>query len=310
MQDYRTRRAARLNLMKRQTVMKWIAGFTVTIAVAVGSAFSPAAATEAKFLSASSAGTDIVYELYVDASLDLTSDTHIRVVARDQFGDREQSLGPGMSSGIFTDLRADTEYRLLIELDQGFGWRTLDKTSVRTARGPGGAIVGYSLEEAGEYQWETLLRYHVILHVSDPEGAFTSVYFRHAQLNGNELCDTMDFDHCVSQGKLIEPPETRWVSTPVSGTDVELILPDLWGSDYRLFWELRAMTTSGETILLDSRILDTPPSFFAYLGVYDAGLDWIDVSAHVETNPDVPATFEAVVTSPEGETVARFTVDP
>jgi len=143
MQDYRTRRAARLTLLKRQTVLKWIAGFTVTVAVAVVSAFAPAAAVEARFLNVTTAGTDIAYELYLDASLEAQPDTELRIIARDQFGDREQKLAGGLSSGVFADLRPDTEYRLQIEIDAGFGWRALAKTTVRTDPGPGGAIVGY-----------------------------------------------------------------------------------------------------------------------------------------------------------------------
>ncbi len=295
MQDYRTRRAARLTLLKRQTVLKWIAGFTVTVAVTVISAFAPAAAAEARFLNVSAAGTDITYELYLDASLGDSPDAELRVLARDQFGDREQKLSPGMSSGVFTDLRPDTEYRLLIEIDSGFGWRTLAKTTVRTDPGPGGAIVGYTVEETGEYQWETFLTYAVSLHVSDPDGAFAEVSFRYQYLPLSELA---------------EPDPFGYATVAVTSADQIVLLPPIWKSEYRFFWILQATTATAETVILDQRTFDTAPVFFAYLNVVDAGVDWLDVSAHVEANSRVDAVFEVVMTCPLSETVARFPIEP
>jgi len=295
LQDYRTRRAARSALLKRQMLLKWIAGFTVTIAATVVAAFVPAAAAEATFLSVTAAGTDIAYEAYVDASLDESGDAAIRVVARDQFGDREQTVFAGRSSGVFTGLKADTEYRLLIEIDSGFGWRTLARTDVSTDPGPGGAIVGYSVEETGGYQWETFQNYAVSIHVADPEGVFAEVGFRYQYLPLSQLS---------------EPDPFGWTTVAVTSPDQIVQLPPLWKTDYRFFWILQATTVTAETVILDQRTFDTSPVFFAYLGAYDAGVDWLDVSAHVEANPRVEAVFEILVTCPQGETVARFRVEP
>ncbi len=306
MQDYRTRRAARLTLLKRQTVLKWIAGFTVTVAVAVVSAFAPAASAEARFLNVSAAGTDIAYELYLDASLEAQPDTELRIVARDQFGDRTQKLASGMSSGVFTGLRPDTEYRLLVEIDAGFGFRTLAKTTVRTDPGPGGAIVGYSVAETGGYQWETFLAFTVSLHVSDPGHAFTAVRFRYNQMRYAELCEITQQVDC----EMTIEPSLSWTTVDVTSPDQTIELPPLWKDEYRLYWVLEAIDAEGTTVVLDQRTFDTAPVFFAYLNVADAGVDRLDVSAHVEANSRVEATFEVVVTCPLGETVARFPVEP
>ncbi|GEM_PF-2240781 len=289
--DYTQRRARRLTNLKRRMVMNWIAGFTVVAVVAVASAFSPVATVNAKFLEVETVGDDLYYRAYVEDGTGNAGDASLRIVARDQFGDRIHEAEPGANAGVFTSLKANTQYKVLIEINEGFGWRVLTKYVIQTGSGPGGRIVDYAIAPDESIHGESW-RYSVMIHVIDPEAEYIAVTFRY-----NYLYDWENISPDT------EPPTDRWISVPVDVGDVTIPLTELWKEALTWEWILEAQTASGDTVVLDQRRVATPPILSASLYVSDAGVDYLDVSVYVAAPTDLVVEYTIRLCSEAGETL-------
>lgn len=164
--------ASRSRLKKNQyeIVKTWLSSFVVTAAVIVAVTLFIPKSPQASIIKAEGLIDMITYQVAVtDEGQALQLDSLI-VVLESQLERFEVSIGLGETSGYFENLRANTEYRLSVFGNKGFGQERLDSVTVRTKDSPGGYILGY--RPVGD-PMEPFYEVDVFIH--DPESMYQSV---------------------------------------------------------------------------------------------------------------------------------------
>lgn len=164
--------ASRRRLKKSQyeIVKTWLSSFIVTAAVIVAVTLFVPKSPEAKIMKAEGLIDIITYQVSVtdhDQALQLDS---LMVVLESQLDRKEVSIDLGESSGYFEGLRSNTDYRLSIYGNKGFGQERLDTRVIRTKDSPGGSILGY--RPVGDQMEPS---YEIDVLIRDPESIYQSV---------------------------------------------------------------------------------------------------------------------------------------
>lgn len=183
---------------------------------------------------------EIVYQVNVtdeDNALDLST---LSVVLENQLEFYEQPVGLGMQSGFFETLKANTQYRLSVYGNKGFGQERLDTLLITTKERIGGTIFSVTPDSV-----DFSSSYFVDVGVNDPDLKYTSVilYYGYNMHPGEELI---------------------YSSLDVTSSRITLELFDIFTEeDFHIYLE---GTTIDGTELLDE-IWVTPP-FTLYASAY------------------------------------------
>lgn len=140
-----------------------------TVAVVAAVTLIPAS-PKAEITKAVALNEEIIYQVKVtdeDNALDIST---LSVVIENQLEFYEQSISLGESSGYFDNLENDTQYRLSVYGNKGFGQERLD-TLMITTKAKLGAMILSVIPETNQHSTS----YSVDLAINDPNSLYTSV---------------------------------------------------------------------------------------------------------------------------------------
>jgi|LGVE01.1.fsa_nt_gb hypothetical protein len=210
-----------------------------TIAVVAAVTLIPAS-PKAEVIKAVALSEEVVYQVNVtdeDNALDLST---LFVVLENQLEYYEQSISVGENSGYFDNLEYDTEYRLSVYGNKGFGQERLDTLLITTIEKIGGTI----------------------LSVTPDTADFSSSYFVDVSIYDPDLkYDDINLYYGFSWG---HDDDFHYSSIAVTSSRMTIELLDIHTSEpFHIYLE---GTTSEGTELLDE-IWITPP-FSLYTSIY------------------------------------------
>ncbi len=210
-----------------------------TVAVVAAVTLIPAS-PKAEVIKAVALSEEIVYQVNVtdeDNALDLDT---LFVVLENQLEFYEQSVSLGENSGYFDNLEYETEYRLSVYGNKGFGKERLDTLMITTGEKIGGTILSVTPETTHH---STI--YSVDVSVYDPDSKYISI----------NLYYGYSWEH---------DEEIFYSSIPVTSSRMNIELLDIYTSEpFHMYLE---GTTHDGNELLDE-IWVTPP-FELYTSLY------------------------------------------
>jgi hypothetical protein len=214
--------------------------FAMTTVVVVAAVTLIPASPKAEVTKAVALSEEIVYQVNVtdeDNALDLDT---LFVVLENQSEFYEQSISLGENSGYFDNLEYDTEYRLSVYGNKGFGKERLDTLMITTGEKIGGTILSVTTDSI-DYSTS----YSVDVSVYDPDSKYISI----------NLYYGYSYEHDT---------EIYYSSIPVTSSRMNIELLDIYTSEpFHIYLE---GTTDEGTELLDE-IWVTPP-FHLYTSLY------------------------------------------
>ncbi|XMB72144.1 hypothetical protein RJI07_08545 [Mycoplasmatota bacterium WC30] len=228
----------------------------------------------------------IIYSVKVtDIDSAIIEDT-LKITLENQSEIYESNLEPGSSTGRFIELTEDTEYKLKIQADKGFGLEVLDSRTVHTATKTGGAIISYDLlDEEGMHT----LAYNIGYYISDPFDEYTSIQLRYGTKYPSEE-EIFDF-----------------VTIPLSKTGSSTFIENIWSSNVEVHLFLEAFNQASELIVLDTLVFNTPYEIFTSFDIFQISNNQISVSVYADMVENVEIEYEVLLkrnyTDVESQTV-------
>ena len=198
-----------------------------TVAVVAAVVLIPAS-PKAEIIKAVSLNEEIVYQVNVtdeDNALDLDT---LFVVVENQLEYYEKTISLGENSGYFDSLTYDTEYRLSVYGNKGFGQERLDTVMVTTKEKIGGTILSVLQPNP-----EDTTYYLVDVSINDPNSKYTSVnlYYGYTWEHNTEIeYSTIEISSPRMEIELFEiyasePFHIYIEGTTIDGTEV---LDEIW----------------------------------------------------------------------------------
>lgn len=229
-----------------------------TVAVVAVVVLVPAS-PKAEFTKVVALENEIVYQVEVtdeENALDLSS---LTVVLENQLAYFEHPINLGQQSGYFENLQSNTQYRLSVYGNKGFGQERLNTVLVTTKGRVGGTILGVLVDSV---DFDT--NYYVDVSVNDPEGIYSSVtlYYGYRMHSETEIN--------YSSVDVVDPRAT-----------IEL-LDVFTSSEFHIY--LEGITVDGPELL--DEIWVTPP-FTLYTSVYQSFLSNTEVGFSIYSDMTV-----------------------
>jgi hypothetical protein len=229
-----------------------------TVAVVAAVTLIPAS-PKAEIVKSVALSEEIVYQVNVtdeDNALDLST---LFVVLENQLEYYEKAISLGGNSGYFDSLENETEYRLSVYGNKGFGQERLDTLMITTDEKVGGTILSVTPETI---EYSTI--YMVDVSIYDPDFKYTSI----------NLYYGYSWEHDV---------ELVYTSIAVTTSRMNIELNDIYTTEaFHIYLE---GTTSEGTELLDE-IWITPPFEFN-TSIYMNTINSEAVSFYVYNEMDV-----------------------
>jgi hypothetical protein len=252
----------RLKKNQYEIVKTWLSSFVVTAAVIVAVTLFIPKSPEAKILKSEGLLNMITYQVAVTDEAQALKLDSLMIVLENQLERYEVSIGLGETSGYFENLKDNTDYRLSVYGNKGFGQEKLDSVVVKTKDSPGGYILGY--RPVGD-PMEPF--YEVDVFINDPESMYQSISLYYGY--------TYD-----------DQPFYQFTEITQNRETVELM--HLFG---RTHLYLEAITSSG-AIVLDEMWLT--PTFRLYSSFYLDRVDknQLDLSLYHSSDGSVDVTYK------------------
>lgn len=194
----------------------------------------------------------------------------LKAVLENQSEYHETKVELGNTTGIFSDLKANTAYTLKIVAEKGFGVEILASEKIKTESRVGGAITSNHLLTPPDQE---LLEYEVGLLLADPEIEFKEI-------------------HLLFGTKYDYETEITYHQTLILSRDqTSIILPSV--SNYNLVVSLilEGVYQDDSTIVLDSFEFNTPFRLFASLEPIRIDDNSVTLSVYTEMESSVEATY-------------------
>ena len=204
-----------------------------TVAVVAAVTLIPAS-PKAEVIKVVALSEEIVYQVNItdeDNALDLST---LFVVLENQLEYYEQSVSVGENSGYFDNLEYDTEYRLSVYGNKGFGQERLDTLMITTGEKIGGTILSVTPETTDfsssyyvdvsiydpDLKYDTIILYYGFSWGHDAEFQYSSIDVTSSRMT-IELLDvnTSEAFHIYLEGTTSEGAELLdeiWVTPPFS----------------------------------------------------------------------------------------------
>lgn len=228
-----------------------------TIAVVAAVTLIPAS-PKAEIIKSVALSEEIVYQVNVtdeDNALNLST---LHVVLENQFEYYEKPISLGENTGYFDSLEYETQYRLSVYGNKGFGQERLDTLMITTSEKVGGTILSVNPEE----DMHSAI-YNVDVSIYDPEFIYTSI----------DLYYGYRWEHDA---------EIEYSSIQVTDSRMNIQITDIFTSEpIHIYIE---GTTMDGTELLDE-IWVTPPYVF-YTSLYLHYIDSKEVGFSVYNDLD------------------------
>ena len=229
-----------------------------TVAVVAAVTLIPAS-PKAEVIKVVALSEEIVYQVNVtdeDNALDLST---LFVVLENQLEYYEQSISVGENSGYFDNLEYDTEYRLSVYGNKGFGQERLDTLMITTGEKIGGTILSVTPEITHHST-----NYYVDVAIYDPNSKYITINLYYGYISGHGT-------------------ELQYSSVPVTSSRMNIELFDIYTSEaFHIY--LEGTTTEG-TELLDE-IWVTPP-FELYTSLYMNYINSEEIGLYIYNDMDV-----------------------
>jgi hypothetical protein len=216
---------------------------------------------------------EIAYQVTVtdeENALDLSS---LYVVLENQLEYYEHPATLGENSGYFDNLSLDTQYRLSVYGNKGFGQERLDTVMIETEPFIGGIILSVTPESL-----EHSTSYNVAFNLHDPSETYTSynIYY-------GVLMDHYEYEDPPEDYE----PEYEYSSYPITPDDQAIILTDIWTSEpFHIY--LEGTTIDGSTVL--DEIWVTPP-FELYSSIYLESIGQDSLGYHIYSDSHIGKTM-------------------
>ncbi len=229
-----------------------------TVAVVAAVTLIPAS-PKAEITKVVALSEEIVYQVNVtdeDNALDLST---LFVVLENQLEFYEQFISLGENSGYFDNLEYDTEYRLSVYGNKGFGQERLDTLMITTGEKIGGTILSVTPETI-----DFSTSYFVDVSVYDPNLKYISINLYYGYISEHDT-------------------ELQYSSIAVTSSRMNIELFDIYTSEaFHIYLE---GTTSEGTELLDE-IWVTPP-FELYTSLYMNYINSEEIGFFIYNDMDV-----------------------
>lgn len=211
-----------------------------TVAVVAVITLIPAS-PKAEVIKAVALSEEIVYQVNVtdeDNALDLST---LFVVLENQLEYYEQSISMGENSGYFDNLEFDTEYRLSVYGNKGFGQERLDTLMITTEEKIGGTILSVTPETA-----DFSTNYFVEVSIYDPNSKYISIDLYYGYISEHDT-------------------EIQYSSITITSSRMNIELFDIYTLEaFHIYLE---GTTSKGTELLDEIWVTPPFKFYSSLHI-------------------------------------------
>ena len=236
------------NKRRFEAVKNLMSTFTMgTVAVVAAVVLIPQS-PKAEITKALALEDEIVYQVNVtdqDNALDLDT---LNVVLENQLEYYEQPINLGENTGYFESLNTDTQYRLSVYGNKGFGQERLDTVLITTEPKVGGTILFVDIEDN---MYEPT--YLVNLYINDPDVIYSSISLYYGYQ-----------EHYHYEEETTEEPEMFYTEILVTDPNQIIEIFDIYTQEpFHIYLE---GTTEEGTVLLDE-VWVTPP-FSLYSSFY------------------------------------------
>ena len=220
---------------KKDAILKWMAGFSVTVvvvatAVIEGQRENPSIS----FDRVSAVGTTIVYQTTIlDPGATITQDSLLLEIAS-SLEIYEVPLVLGQTSGTHQMRYAESEYTLTIKGSQGFGEKAFISEKVKSKLLLSGAVSQYQLLNREE---DSFLQYEVSTLYYDPSSTLESVWLRFGYLENYYLHNP-------------DAVPNNDIMIPITSASQTMYLPEIPNDNYTVFLTLEGRKTDQSRIQL------------------------------------------------------------
>jgi hypothetical protein len=233
MRKKKTRKDKQADLRRRYDAIKnLMSTFAMSTVAVVAAVTLIPASPKAEIIKTVALNEEIVYQVEVTDKDNALDESTLFVVLENQLEYYEEPISLGEHSGYFENLNTNTQYRLSVYGDKGFGQERLATELITTRVKIGGTILGVTPITD---MHNTI--YEVDISIYDPDNTYTTV--------------------TLYYGEQMEPDqEIQYHSIAVTSDKMELQINDIWSE--QLFHIYLEATTSDGVQQLDE-IWVTPP---------------------------------------------------
>lgn len=172
----------------------------------------------------------------------------LKVTLESQFDNRVQYIEPGLYTGYFENILANTQYTLSIKANEGFGDRVLASRTLHTRQNEGGKIIGYMQSTEDVFEEGAPLLISTL--IADPENMFEIFY----------LDVTVIHDEFYTETYTLEVLELRSIAQ----------LNPIYDSHLLVTLVLYGLTSAQERVDLDQMSFLSPRILYGSIYVEDA----------------------------------------
>lgn len=225
-------------LSRFQALKSIFSSLFMTVTIVVVATIVVPASPKASIESLEAFNNTIVYNINVTDSDNAIKPQTLKVLLLNQFEEYESYLEIGENTGSFANLNSDTEYKIKVMADKGYGYEVLDSETIDTAPNTGGAFSYIGILNENEWSYD----YQIDYFISDPFNEYQSIQLRY--------------------GYMYEWEEEilHYTTVPLSLIESTYTLFDVSNENVELYMYLEAMDLLGEIIILDETSFHTPYS--------------------------------------------------
>ncbi|MBI9010551.1 MAG: hypothetical protein JEZ05_11060 [Tenericutes bacterium] len=259
-------------LSRFQALKSIFSSFLITVTAVVVIVVVTPKSPKAEIQSLRAFNNAIIYSINVtDSDSAIIEDTLI-VTLENQFEAYETTLVLGNNFGKFLDLQDDTEYKLKVLADKGFGLEVLDSQTIYTAPVAGGVLLSSELIEEGEWNYVYQLEYLV----NDVFNEYKSIQVRYGYKYNGEV------------------EVFNYTTEALSFDDSSFIIDDA-NSNMEVFVYLEAVTQEDNTVILDEMSFLTPYQVYASLSPMEVSNTTAEFSIWLEQSEEMDIEYEALL---------------
>lgn len=271
MNSYRERKKKFFDKQKKLMIQKLMSSFAITVVVVVIAVTIVSKIPKAEIVKAEAFGSDVYYEVKVtDDDYKIISGS-LYIVAYNATESHEISLELGLQTGHFGDLKANTDYEIVVNADYGYGKGILASSKVTTSSNYGGRITNWQEDVSGNLMNNEILSYNVYTSYNDLKQEIQSVVLKYAYVYQDEITD-----------ELYIPDSSLFTVLEITSMQQTTLLSNIYNENIRIYLILEATLITSETIILDQKYFDTPLKLYSSLYISDVGPNYLIASLYAD----------------------------
>lgn len=264
---------------KKETVLRWMATFTVTVAAAATIiVMETKEQPQAIFNNVSAVGSRIIYDLEIlDPAISLETNS-LNLYINSSLEAFKVPLSLGQNQGSQEMRYLSSEYTLSIKGSLGFGEKTLAKQTITSNLNLSGSILSHTLLSDKDDQ---NLDYRVDVLIYNKDQMLNSMWLRYGLVES--------FSH---QGGPLEP--YNFEKIVLTSLEQSVVIPQVPNYNYTIFMYLEGSDANDNVYLLDAKKIMTPTFLDGSLFIHDVGDDFVEFSYFLllDSLPNQTATIK------------------